>query len=398
MQNGTLAPPFQPLQQISFFSNPGAPTSANFANPYNGVSTGPSGFPPSLTFIGWQLPHSYKSPLVQEYNVSVQQQLTNDMGFEIGYVGSRGNYLPIFIEVNPTTYAATNSITPLTNAYKSAGYSQSPFPAFGLTRPTFSAGRSWYDSMQANLQLRNFHHLFTTVAYTWSHSFDNASGLNIGGDSRPVLPAIVGNQPSIDAAVARERGPSLYDARNRLVLSLQYALPTFTVHRAIERAIVNGWNFNTIFQVQSGSPLSIMNANTTAQSLTFRPDQTCDANSSGAHIAGTGKFQHYFKTACFALPTMVLNGVTLVDNSHSGNAPRNSVLGPGFNTTDASLFKAIPVSDRGKFEFRFEVFNVFNEARFNNPVGTFGASTFGQITSTAGNDSRVIQLAGKISF
>lgn len=335
---------------------------------------------------------------MQEYNLSVQQQLTNEMGFEIGYVGSRGNYLPIFIEVNPTTYAATNSATPLTNAYKSAGYSQSPFPAFGLTRPTFSAGHSWYDSLQANLQLRNFHHLFTTIAYTWSHSFDNASGLNIGGDSRPVLPAIIGDQSSIDAAVARERGPSLYDARNRLVMSLQYQIPPFTGKGSLQKLLVGGWNFNTIFQVQSGSPISVVNSSTTAQSLTFRPDQTCDPNLGGGHVAGTGKTPHYFNTGCFSLPTRTINGVALIDNSHSGNAPRNSVLGPGFNTTDASLFKTIPVRERGKLELRFEVFNVFNEARFNNPVGTFGTSTFGQITSTVGNDSRVIQLAGKISF
>jgi hypothetical protein len=397
-QNGTLAPPFQPLQQISFSSSATTPTSTWFANPYSGVSTGPAGFPPALTFIGWQLPHTYKSPLVQQYNLSLQHQLTNEMGFEVGYVGSRGNYIPVFIEVNPTTYVATNSATPLANAWKSAGYSKSPFPALGLTRPTFSAGRSWYDSLQANLQLRNFHHLVGTLAYTWSHSFDNASGLNIGGDSRPVLPAVIGDQSSIDAAVARERGPSLYDARDRLVLSLQYQFPSFAGHSAIERMTLGGWNFNTIFQIQSGNPISVANSSTTAQSLTFRPDQACDPNIGGDHVAGTAKTQHYFNTACFSLPITAVNGVTLVDNSHSGSAPRNSVLGPGFNTTDASLFKTISMSEKARFQFRFEVFNVFNEAHFSNPVGTFGTSTFGQITGTVGNDSRVIQMAGKISF
>jgi hypothetical protein len=397
-QDGTLAPPFQPLQQISFSSNPGIPTDNYFANPYSGVSSGPSGFPPGLTFIGWQLPHSYKSPLIQQYNLGVQQQLTDQIGFEIGYVGSRGQYIPIFIEINPTTYLATNSATPLANAYRSAGYSKSPFPAFGLTRPTFSAGHSWYDSLQANLQLRGFHHLLANLAYTWSHSFDNASGLNIGGDSRPVLPAVIGNQASIDAAVARERGPSLYDARNRLVLSLQYELSSIANHNAFERAVAGGWNFNTIFQMQSGSPFSVVNANTTAQSLTFRPNQTCNPNVGGGHVAGTAKTQHYFNTACFSLPTSVVNGVTLIDNSQSGNAPRNSVLGPGFNTTDASLFKSLSLTEKDKIELRFEVFNIFNESHFSNPVGTYGTSTFGQISSTVGNDSRVIQLAGKISF
>jgi hypothetical protein len=281
------------------------------------------------------------------------------------------------------------------------------FPAFGLTRPTFSAGKSWYDSLQANLQLRNYHRVIATAAYTWSHSEDNASGLNIGGDSRPVLPVTIGNQASIDAAVAREKGPSLYDARNRFVMSLQYELPKFDGHMLVERLIVGGWSFNTIFQVQSGSPFSVVNS-TTAQSLTFRVNQTCNPNSGGARKPGNLVAQHFFNTGCFAIPTTTVNGTLQFDNSQSGNEGRNTVVGPGFNTTDMSLFKTLALNDHDKFEFRFEVFNVFNEAHFSNPSGTFGSTvatssgtsttTFGQITSTIGNDSRVVQMAAKISF
>jgi hypothetical protein len=390
-QDGTLAPPFQPLQQINFYTNPStSATDAWFANPYNGIAAGAPGFPPGLTFIGWQLPHSYRTPRIQQYNLSVQHQVTNELGFEVGYVGSRGVYIPIFIEVNPTGIVATPAGT---NAFKSAGYANSPFPAFGLTRPTFSAGNSWYDSLQANLQLRNYRGLVGTLAYTWSHSIDNASGLNIGGDSRPVLPATIGNQASIDAAVAREKGPSLYDARNRLVLSLQYAFPGVVGHRLLEREALGGWNFNTIYQVQSGSPFAAVNSSTTAQSLTFRPNQTCNPNRGAPHNVA-----QFFRTSCFALPTTTVNGVTQIDNSHSGDAGRNTILGPGFNTMDASLFKTIGFADKDRLEFRFEVFNLFNEAHFSNPSGIFGTGTFGQITSTIGTDSRIIQLAAKIAF
>lgn len=395
-QDGTLAPPFQPLQQINF-TNPAAATDTWFANPYNGISAGAPGFPPSLTFIGWQLPHTYKSPRVQEYNLSVQHQVTNELGFEVGYVGSRGVYIPIFIEVNPTGFTSSTG----TYAYKSAGYAKSPFPAFGLTRPTFSAGNSWYDSLQANLQMRNYHGLVGSLAYTWSHSIDNASGLNIGGESRPVLPATIGNQASIDAAAAREKGPSLYDARNRLVLSLQYAFPNIVGHNLLEREVLGGWNFNTIYQVQSGSPFSVVGSATTAQSLTFRPNEICNPNTGAEH----NRVQ-FFNTACFAMTTTTVNGSTQVDNSHSGNGGRNTVLGPGFNTTDASLFKTLSLNEKDKLEFRFEVFNIFNEAHFSNPSGTFApntsgintSATFGQITSTIGTDSRIIQLAAKVSF
>ena len=67
--------------------------------------------------------------------------------------------------------------------------------------------------------------------------------------------------------------------------------------------------------------------------------------------------------------------MTLVDNSQSGNAARNSVVGPGFNTTDMSLFKSLNFSERYVFQFRFEAFNVFNEAHFSQPVATFSPAT-----------------------
>jgi outer membrane receptor protein involved in Fe transport len=395
-QSGTLAPPFQPLQEIDFNTFTTTPSDAYFSSPYSGVPVGAAGFPPGLTFIGWSLANSFKTPKVQQYNVSMQHQVTNTMGFEIGYAGSRGQYVPIFIEVNPTAVVATKTPAAGANAYTAGA--RAVFPAFGLTRPTFSAGKSWYDSLQASYQVHNFHHVVATFAYTWSHSFDNASGLNIGGDSRPVQYATIGNQASINSAVAREKGPSLYDARNRFVLSLVYEFPKFDGHMLAERLVLGGWNFNTIFQTQSGSPFAVINASTTAQSLTFRPNQTCNPNAFSTRQAGTLATQHFFNTACFALPTTTVNGLTLVNNSQSGNAPRNSVLGPSFNTTDASIFKTFGITDRYKSEFRFEVFNVFNEAHFSQPSATFGTPTFGQITSTIGNDSRVIQMAFKLLF
>ena len=184
-------------------------------------------------------------------------------------------------------------------------------------------------------------------------------------------------------------------------MSVQYVFPTLAGRPMMERLFVGGWNFNTIFQVQSGSPFAVTYAPATAQSLTFRPNQICNPNSFAGRQAGTGASQHFFNTACFALPTVVMGGVTLVDNSQSGNAARNSVLGPGFNTTDMSLFKSLNFNDHDQFEFRFEVFNVFNEAHFSNPSGSFSpttTTTFGQITSTVGNDSRVIQMEVKFAF
>jgi hypothetical protein len=392
-QNGTLAPPFQPLQQIDINLRPANTASPNwFANPYAGVAAGPVGFPAGLTFIGWSDPHSYKAANIQHYNLSMQHQFTAQTGFEVAYVGTRAKNLPIFIEVNPTTVLPAASSS--TNAY--VGGARAVFPAFALTRPTFSAARSWYDSLQARFTVRRWHRATATASYTWSRAIDNVSGLNIGNDSRPILPVTIGNDASIDTALERERGNALFDTRNRFVLSYAYELPRLEGHNLAERLILGGWQFNGIFQAQSGNPFTAVNSTTTAQTLTFRPNLTCDPNSG---LKKAGAATTYINTACFSLPTITANGTTKIDNSKSGNEPRGVIVGPGFNTTDASLFKIFRVREAQKAELRFEVFNVFNEAHFAQPNLTFGTpATFGRITSTVGNDSRVIQLAAKYSF
>jgi len=156
----------------------------------------------------------------------------------------------------------------------------------------------------------------------------------------------------------------------------------------------------------------VVNSVTAANSLTYRPNMTCNPNALQGRKAGKTSF--YINPTCFSLPTTNIGGTTLINNSQSGNEPRGVAVGPGFNTTDLSLFKQFEVRHGQTAELRFEAFNVFNEAHFAQPVLTFAAaggtgvganvgstaaaSTFGRVTSTVGSDSRVIQLAFKYSF
>ena len=389
-QNGTLAPPFQPLQEIDLNTMAGAPQQTYFSNPYNGVASGPVGFPANLTFIGYSLADSFHTPRVQQYHLSVQHELTNKMGFEVGYVGSRGWNLPFFIEVNPTTVVATGSRTPGTNAYKAGA--RAVFSQFGLTRPTFNAARSWYDALEASWQVRDWHGLHATAAYTWGHAFDELSGLNLG-EPRPVLVATIGDQASIDAAARREKGNALFDVRQRFVASVVYNLPGLRTDNAMARAVLSGWQFDAITQAQSGTPVTAVNATTTAQSLTFRPDRVGDPNRGAPHGIGAGK--KWFNTAAFALP---LTASGEIDNSQSGNEPRGSIRGPGYADTDIALVRSFPLLEGHSVELRFEGFNIFNTPHFAQPNTTYGSTAFGSITSTVGGDQRLIQLGGKFNF
>jgi len=369
-QNGTLAPPFQPLTEVNF---PLQVTSSPFANPLAGV-TGTPGFPAGLIFIGWGT--EFDTPVVQQYNLTLQQQVGQAWGLEIGYVGSRGRKLPIFMEVNPTT--------PILTPAPAIG--PRLFPAFSLVRPTFSAAESWYDSLQTSARMRPWHGLSVLASYTLGHAVDHVSGLNIGGEPRPVLPVTIGDQASIDAALAREKGDALFDVRHRFVLSFGYELPRLSGRNAATRLALGGWQMNGIIQGQTGFPLTVIEpSNISLTSLTNRPNMTCDPNQGAPRTTA-----QWFDTSCFQRLTLAANAGQI------GNEPRNAVRGPGFNRSDLSLFKNFALGGSRQGQLRLEAFNIFNQERFGQPNGTLGAPTFGQITSA--DDGRIVQIAIKYIF
>jgi hypothetical protein len=370
-QNGTLAPPFQPLTEVNFPLQVSAPP---FANPLQNV-TGTPGFPAGLIFIGWG--RDFATPVVQQYNVTVQQQVGANWGLEAGYVGSRGKNMPIFMEVNPTI--------PILSPAPAIG--PRVFPAFSLVRPTFSAAESWYDSLQMSARMRPWRGLNVLASYTLAHAVDHVSGLNIGGESRPMLPVTIGDQTSIDAALAREKGDALFDVRHRFVLSFGYELPALADRGAATRLVLGGWQANGIIQGQTGFPLTVLEpTNVSLTSLTNRPNMTCDPNQGGARTTA-----QWFNTSCFQRLTIGANA------GQVGNEARNVVRGPGFNRTDLSLFKNFALGAQ-QLQLRVEAFNVFNQERFSFATAgwTAGSPTFGALTVS--DDGRIVQLGVKYTF
>ena len=369
-QNGTLAPPFQPLTEVNFPLQVSGPP---FANPLQGVG-GTSKFPAGLIFIGWG--PDFTTPLVQQYNFTVQHQLGSLFGLEAGYVGSYGDHLPIFIEVNPTV--------PILTPQPAIG--PRPFPAFSLLRPTFSVANSWYNALQSTVRMRPTHGLNMLASYTYSHAIDDVSGLNIGGEQRPMLPVTIGDNASFGRALTREKGSALFDVRHRFVLSFGYELPGLHNSNLATRLLLGGWQLNGIVQAQTGFPFTVIEPNNVSlTSLTNRPNLVCDPNQ-GAPQSPT----RFFNTGCFQRLTLPGNAGQL------GNEGRDVVTGPGFSQVDLSVFKNFAITESHQAQLRFEAFNALNHARFNPPGVTIGTPTFGVITSAA--DGRVLQMAAKYTF
>ncbi len=365
-QSGVLSPPFTPLIELN------TPTPITLADPLAAVAGPPNPFPPALTVIGWG--DEFSAPYAYHFNLGVQRQIWSRIGTEVAYVGSRGHNLPIFMEINPGVYAPGQTTR-----------GARIMPAYALVRPTFSAAKSWYDSLQASVRMLPTNGLNFLASYTLGKTTDHVSGLNIGGEARPVLPVTQGDEASIERALEFEKGPALFDARHRFVVSFGYELPRLDNSAALVRAIAGGWQLNGIYQAQTGFPLTVTQGTVLdIRYMTSRPDMTCDAND------GPKTTAQYFNTSCFSTLTLPQTG------ERPGNAGRNTVRGPGFQRTDLSVFKTFAFGGSHRIQVRVEGFNIWNQARFGQPNGVIGTAPFGQITTA--EDGRIVQLGIKYLF
>ena len=147
-------------------------------------------------------------------------------------------------------------------------------------RPTFPAAQSWYDSLQTSVRMLPTRGLNFLASYTLGKTTDHVSGLNIGGEARPVLPVTQGDEASIERALEFEKGPALFDARHRFVRQLRLrAAAARDKSAAVVRYVAGGWQLNGIYQAQTGFPLTVnQGAVLDIRYMTSRPDVTCDPN------------------------------------------------------------------------------------------------------------------------
>jgi hypothetical protein len=255
-----------------------------------------------------------------------------------------------------------------------------PYPALSGSSPilpgaplgniiqTEGSGNSSYNALWVTANQRYGRGLVFNGSYTWSKSIDYTSLSSEG--------IVVQNSNDLRG----DRGPSDFDARHRVVVSLIYELP-FRGNRFLER-----WQLSGIFQAQSGNPVDIVTSNSTFNGVpnTLRPDVTGPINI-------VGSVERWFDTSAF---TPV---------ARFGNLGRNVVIGPGFNNMDFSITKNITLGERLSSQIRAEFFDLFNHANLGQPGNLVGAPDFGRITRTRfatgeSGSSRQVQLAVKLVF
>jgi hypothetical protein len=330
-----------------------------------------------------------RTPYMQDWHLTFQQELGNNTVFEIGYAGSRGLKLYTFLNGNQAAPTADPNIPYAVRR---------PIPTIDAPIDWFrSGGQSNYNSLQTKIEHRWSNGFSFLVNYTWSHSLDTASNANLGAQSGADFRDM--RYPNA------EYGNSDFDIRHHAVVDALYDVPIGQGRRFASNIarpldfVIGGWQFGGIASFASGnwftvtSNAGVSNADGGGNvGNSDRPDQIGNPNAKPC-VPGT-----WFNTCAFTIATP----------GTFGNVGRNTIEGPGFANVDFSLFKEFKVSEKSRFEFRAEMFNVLNHynplfAR-SGPQNANNATVydpsnpglFGVIT--AARPPRQIQLALKFLF
>ena len=223
-------------------------------------------------------------------------------------------------------------------------------------------------------------HYAYNVSYTLSRSKDDASSPG-ATESETNVPQNVRNIFSESG----EWALSSFDRRHQFIASGVYQFPVFSSAGGVAEAVLGGWRVNAILSAQSGAPftvnLSVDRANIGAGPAQ-RPDEIRDPNLPGDERAP----ERWFDTSAFALQAPFT----------FGDAPRNSVVGPGFVNVDFALAKTWRVAGTSALELRWEIFNLLNRANFDLPNRIFGTPNFGRIFSA--KNPREMQFGIRLAF
>jgi hypothetical protein len=329
----------------------------------------------------------------QQWNFTVQKTVGKNLNFEVGYLGSKNTHLGVpdaNINQLPDQYLSMGAallnkvpnpffgIIPASSSLGGATITQQqllrPYPEFtnvALFRDNI--GNSTYNAVQAKMEQRLSHGLTFTFAYTFSKLIDDASSVF----SNTIFTGPIATTGVADAYNKQlEKDLSTGDIPRVFTGGWVYQIPKVWK--------ISGWQIAGLVRVQAGDMVIVSQATNFNANLGYgvqRPNRIADPNA----FANRSTSQ-WFNTAAF----------TQAGQFTIGNSSRNPVRGPGLQDADLMLGKTFRITERVRFEFRAEVFNVTNTPPLADPNGSFGSTAFGSIIS-AGNP-RDFEFAGKVHF
>ena len=367
-------------------------------------SCGPGIPQPCTIFAPEGVQPNAKTPTVEEWNFTIEQQLDASTSLRVAYVGSHGTHGFVSVDPNsiPAEICASTSCTSGGTPGTTKGtvlQGQQYIPV--TTRPNqyLSGGFFWYTEGNTSynaLQVDVTHRLRRGVQirgnYTWSKNLDMNSALT--GAQASNQPQMVLDRNDLP----RDWGLSALNASNQASISASWELPVGRGHQFLGNAtgladkLIGGWQLNGIATMLSGFPFTPeVGSNRSGDGDTRNPDRP-NFNPSFTGAIQLDNPNQWFNPSAYVLPTA----------GTYGNVGRSTLTGPGLADLDMSLFKTVALAERTKLQFRAEFFNVLNHANFGTPNAVVFSSgaispTAGLITATA-TTSRQIQFGAKLIF
>jgi len=352
----TNNPPLAPVS--TFTSDPANPT-LSFDRPMGVAAV----VTPDMISPTRNLPNARKD----QWSFDVQRELFAGTALDLEYIGSNTSRLDRSFFSN-TPQPGPGAVDP-----------RRPTSKFRSIRIIQNDLIADYDAVSVILRRRMSHGLQADVHYTWSRTRDMSTHSNGGG------------QTMDNYDIWADYGPANWDVPHRFVASYIYDVPFLkTSSNPVLKYVVAGWQVAGVSTIQSGTPVNVTTSGDRANIgisglqrpnlVGAVPELNCQPNTTTLELINC------YDASAFALQPQFT----------FGNTPRNVLRGPKFAATDLSLMKNIPVGGTAQLQIRAEIFNAFNTVNYNNPGSTFGAASFGRISSAG--SMRQVQLGARLSF
>ncbi|MDQ2711468.1 MAG: TonB-dependent receptor [Acidobacteriota bacterium] len=366
-----------------------------------------------------------KRPEAYNWNFGIQHQFAGNYVFETRYLGTRGLFLPMQVQLNrqPTVNASnalpvfftmpsqgtlnslTSNLASLQTTFNDGGYL---VPAYanagftGLITAFTPQGNSIYHGWANQLSRRFSNGLQFQGSYTWSHNID---------DSTDALSSTVlaPRRPMDSQDLRIERASSLLDYRNRIVLQMVYDVPYFKNRNWWLKNIIGNWEIAPVYTYQSGqhvTPQTAIDSNLNGDSA---PDRVF-VNPAGNRNLGTTATP-LTNSANDTVAYLAANPAAMFVTAPKGTLPdggRSLLNLNPIDDIDLTLLKRVAITERFKLEFSARAINIFNHpqytggylndvAAFGPPGGVGGGAGYQQGTA-AGNLARTAIEPGSSIF
>ena len=307
----------------------------------------------------------FRSPYYQQFSFEVQRELSRDIVMRAGYVGTKGTALFQSLDGNPRL--APNFTTRAN-------------PNLAVIRLRANTASSIYHSMQVSFEKRLSRGFSAGAHYTWSSYIDTASEIfNVSGGEVAV------SQDSFN--LRAERARSSFDRPHRFSGNFVYELPWYQDQRGMMGHLLGGWQMNSFFTFQSGSPFTALLGTDPRGALSgisgligisTRPNLNTNLSLIGMSI----------EELRAAGGAALFRGLDA--GQYAGNAGRNILRTDGINRIDFGILKNTRLGENQRLQIRADFFNLTNTRDFGVPEGRINNANFLNQWGTNGGNRRVI--------